>query len=417
MSFSSAQSRVLPNPVPITVLVDCLKSVVKNSFPTSLNVIGEISSLSATVSGFCYFTLKEKNETTKKEAQLSAMARASVLKDAPFELKNGMQVICCGDLDVYSPQGKCQLVVKSIEPVGVGSYELAKKQIEMKLRAEGLFRPERKRPIPKMVARVGVVTSQTGAALRDFLNILGRRSKRIDVVVAHARVQGEGAAREVVDALQTLNENKDELGLDLIVLIRGGGSVEDLWTFNEEGVARAVANSRLPVVTGIGHEIDTSICDLAADLHALTPSDAAVQITREDDAALSKQLDVLNARMRDRIERRLQSSYERLRFYEQSRVFNKPYEVLYEKRVGMLDELEARLVRRVEQKIVSVEKKCDVLKERLVGRDPKAILSRGYSFTRRVDDMKILRSPEDVVVGQVIETTLAQGKIRSVVVE
>ncbi len=391
--------------------------MVKRSFPSSLNVIGEISSFSETVSGFCYFTLRERNETTKREAQLSATTRSSVVRGLPFQLKNGLQVVCCGDLDVYSPQGKCQLIVKKIEPVGVGSYELAKKQIEMKLRAEGLFKPERKRPIPPIVARVGVATSQTGAALRDFLKILGRRSRRVDVVVAHTRVQGEGAAQEVVEALRLLNANKDKLGLDLIVLIRGGGSVEDLWTFNEEIVARAVANSRLPVVTGIGHEIDTSICDLAADLHALTPSDAAVRISRDDDDALSRQLDVMKSRMQTRMEQRLCSAYERLRFYEQSRVFNKPREVLYEKRVNLLNELEARLIRRVEQKVASVEKICEVLKERLVGRDPMAILSRGYSFTRRVDDMKIIRSPEDVVVGQVIETTLAQGKVRSVVVE
>jgi exodeoxyribonuclease VII large subunit len=415
--FNVSRSKTLPNPVPVTVLLDCLKSVVRGNFPSSLNVIGEVSSLSATTSGYCYFTLKEKNETTKKEAQLSAVAWSNVTRHLPFQLKNGMQVVCSGEVDVYAPQGKCQLVVRAIEPVGVGAYELAKKQIEMKLRGEGLFSPERKRSIPKAISRVGVVTSRTGAAFRDFLNILGRRNRRIDVVVAHARVQGEGSAQDVVNALQMLNELKDQLGLDVAVLIRGGGSVEDLWTFNEEMVVRAVANSALPVITGIGHEIDTSICDLAADLRALTPSDAAVQLTREDDESLGKQLNVFKTRMENRIEQKLNSAFERLRYYEQSRVFTRPYEVLYEKRMKRLDDLEAQLTYQIEQKISSVEKTCEILKERLAGRNPKAILSRGYSFTQRVDDMKILRSPDDVVAGQIIETTLARGKIRSVVIE
>ena len=256
----------------------------------------------------------------------------------------------------------------------------------------------------------------TGAALRDFLSVLGARSKRVDVVVAQARAQGEGADREIVAAINLLNDRRFELNLDLIVLIRGGGSVEDLWTFNSESVARAIAGSALPVVTGVGHEIDVSVCDLVADLRALTPTDAAVRLVQLDDARLASNLDNFRGKMLGALERRLDRASERLDFLARSRVFSNPWETLYEKRARRLDELEARLVASVEKKVAEVEKTCEVLKERLVGRDPRAILSRGYSVTRRVDDMKILRDPSEVREGQVIETTLAFGKIRSVVI-
>ena len=397
--------------------MDCLQETIGGNFPRGLRVVGEVSSVGFSPQGHCYFNLKDKDERKGgKDVQLGAVAFKSVYQSLPFQLKNGTKVVCVGDLEIYPGTGRCQIKTSKIEPVGVGAYELAKKQVEEKLRREGLFDPRRKRPTPKFPKRVGVVASLTGAALRDFLSVLGARSKRVDVVVAQARAQGEGADREIVAAINLLNDRRFELNLDLIVLIRGGGSVEDLWTFNSESVARAIAGSALPVVTGVGHEIDVSVCDLVADLRALTPTDAAVRLVQLDDARLASNLDNFRGKMLGALERRLDRASERLDFLARSRVFSNPWETLYEKRARRLDELEARLVASVEKKVAEVEKTCEVLKERLVGRDPRAILSRGYSVTRRVDDMKILRDPSEVREGQVIETTLAFGKIRSVVI-
>ncbi len=395
-------------PVSVTNLLQNLKGVVESAFSGTLRVVGEVSTLS--LSKHCYFVLKDAG------AVLSVSIWKSFYDKLPFKLQIGMKVVCTGRLNVYPPQGKVSLIVTNVEPVGVGAYQLALKQLEAKLRREGLFDPARKRPIPKMVRRVGVATSLNGAALRDFVVTLGKRCKRIDVVIAQTKVQGEDAANDVVKALRMLNDLAEPLKLDVIALIRGGGSVEDLWTFNLEPVVRAVANSKLPVVTGIGHEIDNSLCDLAADLHAVTPTAAAERIAIED-SVFAATLDDWERRMNLRMEQRVKFARERLDSIAKSRVFTDPFETIYGKRSKLLDELEMRLTNSIERKIANVQRLCDVLKERLTGRDPKAILARGYSFTQRADDMKILRSPDDVKVGQVIETTLAQGKIRSVVIE
>ena len=407
----------LPNPVTIGALTHYIGELLEQSFPASLRVVGETSGVSIPSSGHCYFTLKDRDEGAKREAILDALMWNYNLRRVPFELKNGMSVVCTGKLVVFPGRGKYQLEVTSIEPVGVGSYELAKKQVEDKLRREGLFSPDRKRPLPVFPQCVGVVTSLTGAALRDFLNVTYARCKRMNVVVAQARVQGDGAAQDVIDAINLLNVKRKELKLEALVLIRGGGSVEDLWTFNDENVARAVANSALPVLTGIGHEIDTSICDLVADVKALTPTDAGAKITSRDDNRLLDDLASLRRRMLFSIERMRCIADERLARVEASRVFSHPYEILYEKRAQRLTDLESRLASVMEKKLTNVERMCEMWRERLAGRDPKSILARGYSITRRIDDGVIIRDPSDLSDGQILETTLACGKVRSVVIK
>ncbi|MCF0235029.1 MAG: exodeoxyribonuclease VII large subunit, partial [Thermoguttaceae bacterium] len=333
-----------------------------------------------------------------------------------FDLRDGMEAVCRGRLEVYPPSGRYQFIISQIEPKGVGALELAFRQLQEKLAREGLFAPERKKPRPRVIRRIGVATSATGAALRDFLNILGRRAKRVDVVIAPTKVQGEGAALDVVRALKMLNDAREALRLDAIALIRGGGSSEDLWTFNEEIVVRAVAASRLYVATGLGHEIDVSLCDLAADLHALTPSDAAARLVPEDDVA-RKTFDEWRTRMRRAVDLRLQRAEERLARLASSRAMTAPGEILTEKRGRKLTELELRLNKNADDVLARAELKMATTAAKLEALSPIAALARGYSLTTRKRDGALLRRAADVEIGEIIETRLAEGTIRSVVVE
>lgn len=396
-------------PLSVGELTLRLKSVVDDLF-SDVCVVGEISNLTQPRSGHAYLTLKDEN------AQLSAAIWRSTTSKLKFDLRNGMQVVCRGRLEVYPPHGKYQLIVSKIEPQGIGALELAFQQLQDKLAREGLFDPRRKKTPPKLIRRIGVATSATGAALRDFLNILGRRTKRVDVVVAPTKVQGDGSARDVVRALNLLNAARGALRLDAIALIRGGGSVEDLWTFNEEAVVRAVAASALPVATGIGHEIDVSLSDLAADLHALTPSDAAARLVPEDEAFV-RALDDWKIRMRRGLERRIETANERLRRIEASRAFVAPTETLTEKRAQRIAEIENRLSQKIDETLKKAEFRAAEAAAKLEALSPLSTLARGYSLTLRASDRKLLRRAADVAPGQTIETRLADGTVRSVVVE
>src|SRR3954469_21378457 len=226
---------------------------------------GEVSNLSRPRSGHVYFCLKDDG------AQIRAVLWRGDARRLVFDLADGLAVRAWGALTVYAPRGEYQVVIRRLEPEGIGALELAFRQTVARLASEGLFDPARKRPLPGYPRRIVVVTSPTGAAVRDLLQVIGRRWKGSEILIAPSLVQGAGAAAEVVAALALANR---VAGADLIILARGGGSLEDLWTFNEEAVARAIVASRLPVVSAIGHEVDVTIADLAADRRALTPSEA-----------------------------------------------------------------------------------------------------------------------------------------------
>src|SRR3989454_993280 len=259
-------------------------------------VTGEVTNLRVQSSGHVYFTLKDAN------AQLnSVLFRGESVENRDL-LQDGRKLIVQGDLTVYEPRGQYQLVVRAVELQGVGALQLAFERLKRKLQAEGLFAPERKRPLPKYPQRIGLVTSPTGAAIRDVLHVIQRRNPGLDIIFTPCRVQGEGAAQEIAAAIRllnafarpvgslhrstgpalagsTLSRLKASIDLDLILITRGGGSLEDLWAFNEVAVARAVFESAVPVVSAIGHEIDFTICDFVADVRAATPSAAAEIIT------------------------------------------------------------------------------------------------------------------------------------------
>ena len=249
-----------------------IKSILEGSFGT-VCVEGEVSNVNLHLSGHCYFSLKDKG------AVLPAAVFNYRNRDIKFKLENGLKVICFGKLDVYLPHGSYKLLVEKIEPKGIGSLQLALEQLKEKLGREGLFAPGHKRPLPYLPARIGIVTSMSGAAIKDILKVLERRFHDVELVISPAQVQGEVAKEDIVRAIQDLNDFNDRLPqaakIEVMIVGRGGGSIEDLWAFNEEIVARAIYDSAIPAISAVGHERDWTIADLVSDVRAATPSQAA----------------------------------------------------------------------------------------------------------------------------------------------
>src|SRR5688572_4046408 len=312
----------------VSELTGQVKELLESSFP-AVWVAGEVSNFSRPSSGHCYFTLKDD------AAQMRAVVWRSAATRMKCELHDGMEVICFGALDLYAPRGSYQLVVTKLEPKGIGALELALRKLKEKLTAEGLFDRARKRPLPKFPRRIAFVTSPTGAAVRDFLEVLRRRWAGADVLIVPARVQGDGAAGEIAKAVEWVNRSTTDV--DVLVVGRGGGSLEDLWCFNEEVVIRAVAASRIPTVSAVGHEIDVTLCDLAADVRALTPSEAAELVVPQFEA-VRQLLDERHRRMHSALVNRVTTARRRLTELAERRIFRRPHDLTSD-RSQRLDEL------------------------------------------------------------------------------
>ncbi len=259
-----------PDVLSVTQLTMEIKSCLEQKF-NALWVSGEISGLSRPNSGHIYFSLKDQRSQIKAVIWRSNAERFNV----DF-LEEGLEVVCMGNLDVYGPRGVYQLNVRKIEPLGQGALQLAFRKLHAKLQAEGLFDPAHKKPLPRFPKRVAVITSPTGAAVRDFLQVVNRRWANIEIIIVPVQVQGPGSAEQIADALAAIPDFAEPP--DVVVLTRGGGSIEDLWSFNEERVCRAIFHCPIPVICGVGHEIDVSLADLVADVRALTPSEAAERL-------------------------------------------------------------------------------------------------------------------------------------------
>lgn len=287
-----------PGPLTVSQVNELVRGAIAAHVPPTIAVLGEIGDFSRASSGHVYFTLKDPRAELR-----CVMWRSSAVR-LRFKLDTGLQVIASGALEVYVPRGTYQLIVRSLEPRGVGALELAFRQLREKLAAEGLFDAARKRPLPRIPRRIAVVTSPRGAAIRDILTTLRRRYPAVDVLVFPVRVQGEGAAAEIAAAIDTISVRAGDLGgIDLMIVGRGGGSLEDLWAFNEEVVARAIAASRIPVVSAVGHEVDFTISDFVADLRAPTPT-AAAELTTPSAADLTTHI----VRQTGRVERALRGT-------------------------------------------------------------------------------------------------------------
>ncbi len=423
-------------------------------------VTGEISNFRRQPSGHCYFTLKDAG------AQLNAVLFAGAQRRLTVALADGLAVRALGDLTVYEPRGQYQLIVRQIEAAGQGALMARFEELKRRLLAEGLFDAARKRPLPLLPRHIGIVTSPAGAALRDILNVLTRRFPNLSVLIAPSRVQGAGAAEEIAAAIALLNTVGDPAGdilplhalLDVIVVTRGGGSLEDLWPFNEEVVARAVAASRLPVISAVGHEIDFTICDFAADLRAPTPSAAAELVVgrkEEFEAGLQEQARALTVAMRQR----LTEIRGRLNTARHNRVFSEPRHAI-EHMSQRLDHLATRLRAAVDERQARGRRRCErarasllyqqgeclprlrarlekltvgarqaggaalqarrqrlaLLERQLETLSPLAVLARGFSLTQ-LEDGTVVRAVAQVKAGALLRTRLAEGSVASVAKE
>ncbi|QEH37706.1 Exodeoxyribonuclease 7 large subunit [Aquisphaera giovannonii] len=366
----------------ISELTERIKDTLEADF-AEVAAHGELTNLARPKSGHIYFSLRDAGASVRGVMWKSDAQRLA------FDLEDGLAVRVLGRLTVYPPRGDYQVVVRQLEPEGIGALELAFRQLFARLAAEGLFDVERKRPLPRFPRRIVVVTSPTGAAVRDLLQVTGRRWPATEILIAPARVQGVGAGAEIAAAIATANA---VAAADLIIVARGGGSAEDLRAFNEEVVARAIAGSRLPVVSAVGHEVDVTLADLAADRRALTPSEAG-EISVPDGREIAMHLDRLAGRIHQ---------VSRLRIQEAR---------------AILDGIAARAKSAIRRNLDDHRHHLERAAASLEALSPLGVLARGYSLTFREDGMTLVRSPGDVRPGDLILTRLGTGEVASRVVE
>ena len=363
-----------------------------------VSVRGEISNLKYHTSGHIYFTLKDAS------AAIACVMFAGARGGLAFRMSNGQQVIVDGAVNVYERDGKYQLYATKIRQDGAG--ELYEKFLELKEELEemGMFAPEYKQPIPKFVRRLGVVTAPTGAAIRDIINIATRRNPGIRIILYPAKVQGEGAAESVAAGLAAL----DALGVDVIIVGRGGGSIEDLWAFNEETVARAIFSCHTPVISAVGHETDTTIADFVADLRAPTPS-AAAELAVADVTAWLQALDEDALQLQRIMQRMIKDARSRLRECELRMRYAKPQQRLMQQK-QRLDEYEERLRRVMQSLLEQTRHQLALSEERLRRFSPYEKLESGYGCILTEDGRRI-RSVSQVAPGEVVQIYLADGRM------
>lgn len=389
----------------VSQLTASIKDLLEGAFP-DVWVSGEISNFSRPQSGHCYLTLKDS------DAQIRAVMWRGTASRVRFDMHDGLEVVCHGHVDVYAPRGSYQLVIEQIEPRGMGALELALRQLKAKLEAEGLFDPARKRPLPRFPRTVAVVTSPTSAAIRDFLEVLRRRWRGANVLVIPARVQGEGAAEEIAEGIELANRLTDP-HIDCLVVGRGGGSLEDLWAFNEEVVVRAIFASRLPVVSAVGHEIDVTLSDLVADVRALTPSEAAERVVPAAEE-IRQLLGQHQRRLVAALRGRAAMARSRLDAVAGSTSFRRPAQRVHDL-AQRLDELASRKTRAMQHQTRLLRGRLDAIGNQLESLSPHAVLQRGYSITRTEEGDEPVRDAKALTAGQVLLTQLSKGEVRSVV--
>lgn len=407
----------------VSELTRLIKIELENTFP-SVWVEGEISNYHKHHSGHVYLTLKDE------ESQLRAVLWRSTAQKIPFEMVNGLKVVCQGSITLYEPRGEYQLIIEKIEPKGKGALQLAFEQLKERLNKEGLFDPGKKKKLPLLPKKIGVVTSPKGAAIIDIIRTLERRYARLHMLIYPARVQGKGAAEEIVEGIKALNSFPD---IDVILVGRGGGSMEDLWAFNEEIVARAIYESQIPVISAVGHEIDFTIADFAADIRASTPSAAAEMVVEKEEA------------LKDRIENLLKRLEHRVRFviqdYKQdvSELIHhhgfQNFKIRLMSLEQKIDDLEIRALNLIKQaqqdlsriksdgilyeerlmkfmmeKISKYQAKWEKLSSELNNLSPLNILKKGYTLCWKNGSGKLIRKINEISLDEKVTVTFYQGE-------
>lgn len=391
-------------PLSISQLNWYIKNLLENSLP-SLWAEGEVSDVSRPHSGHIYFSLKDDR------SQVRAVIWRSTAERMKFKLKDGMSVICKGAVEVYPPRGSYQLIVNSVQPQGVGPLQLALEQLHKKLAAEGLFEQDRKSPLPKFPRRIGFVTSPSGAAIHDFLEAAKSRWPDFELLIIPARVQGEFAAREIVAGIKRAQHLRPKL--DLLIIGRGGGSMEDLWSFNEEPVIRALADCSLPTISAVGHEIDVTLSDLVADARALTPTHAA-QVGLPSAAEIVGGLNQTARRLSAMVSNRLASARQRYENVANASILARPHD-LHMIRRQQIDELELQLGKSMQRSIDQRRESLGGMARAVEALSPLSVLARGYSLTRDAQSGQRLRSIDSLEDGQEIESVLPDGIAISIV--
>lgn len=434
----------------VSELTRSIKFVLEDDFH-DIWVEGEISNFRVPNSGHAYFTLKDE------ESQLRVVLFRLNRRLLKFEIGDGLHVIARGRISVYEPKGEYQLIADYIEPKGIGALQLAFDQLKMKLFKEGLFNEEHKKPIPQFPWRIAIVTSPTGAAIRDILRIIERRFSTMHIIIYPVKVQGDEASREIAMAIRKLNELSDSgfVGpIDVLIVGRGGGSLEDLWAFNEEVVARAIYDSRIPVISAVGHEIDYTISDFVADLRAPTPSAAAELVVRDRREIIQNILD-MEKRLMNAVQNTIVLLKSDLKGLQERRVIKSPLDKINEfqqeiddlhlrlrrsqfmvlkkmreetnhlskglsllnpwARIKRIREILSELTRGLEtaenHRIDILDKKLKGMAGRLNALSPLAVMERGYSICRRLPDMKIIKDISDLEKDGRIHVRLHKGEL------
>lgn len=382
-----------------------VKTMLEDAF-SSVWVAGELSNCRPQASGHLYPDLKDAG------AKLAAAIWRTTLRRLRFDPRDGQEVIARGRLDVYPPHGTYKLIIEELHPKGIGALELAFQQLSEKLFLKGYFDPTRKRPLPRIPRRIAVVTSPAGAAVRDVLETLGRRWSAVEIWVCPVAVQGDGAGEKIADAIRALNRFE---GIDVMIVARGGGSLEDLWAFNEECVARAIFESRIPVITGIGHETDLTIADKVADVRAETPTAAAVRVV-PDRQSLVEQIRGMQTRLERRLRTHVSEARKRLDDLSQRRCFRLPLDRIHEL-AQRLDDTTDRLGRAVKQRLNRSQQRVEATAAQLESLSPLNVLARGYSLTRKESDQSVVRRADQVRPGERIVTLVHTGRLISRVEE
>lgn len=373
-------------------------------------VEGEVSNFKYHSSGHIYFTLKDEG------AEIDAAIFGAESRGLPFSPENGQKVLAFGRVTLFERRGRYQLVIRELRPAGIGRLQLEFERLKARLQLEGLFDERHKRPLPAFPQMIGIVTSPEGAAIRDICSIMAKRYPLVSLLLFPARVQGEGAAEEIAQAIAAANRyRRDGKGLDLLIVGRGGGSLEDLWAFNEEVVARAIYDSTIPVVSAVGHEIDFTIADFVADVRAPTPSAAAQLVVPDRGELLGRVQDhlrkLINAEgsLLKRQETRLQSI---LRSYAFRLTVKK-----VEEELQALDELCDRLGRAINLRLQRCQERLQSLAGRLEVANPLAILSRGYAIVTDPRSGRVVKAATEAAVGDHLKVQLQHGELLCLVEE
>lgn len=390
--------------ISVTELVTAFKEVIESALPP-VCVQAEISNCKRSGAGHFYLTLKDQN------SEINAVVWRGTAERLRFQPKDGMKVLATGSLQVYVARGSCQFIINSLQPDGIGELELAFRQLKEKLQQEGLFDPSRKKRLPQMPRRIALVTSPTSAAVKDMLQVIIRRWPGANVIILPVPVQGEGAAPRIAKAIRHI---PNVPGVDVAIVGRGGGSLEDLWSFNEEVVARAIAECPVPIVSAVGHEIDVSIADMVADKRALTPSEAG-ELVVPSVTDFRSELANLKARMQSASRRRIEQMRLTLDSLGSRSVMKRPLTLVDERR-QRCDDLAERASRAVRVLHERKQQQLATLAGTLDALSPLKVLSRGYSLTF-AEDGKLVRTVEEVSPGIEITTRTPDGTIWSTVTD